>query len=483
MIQNQIAIPILQSFNPQSEPIAKVIETQYTLGKLIEIESLVSSAMEIELSDLGHVCASSRAVEGTDPTHYDAVWVRDSVWVYFALAQCEETVEAAKLVLSGLRDYFSSPPQLARLHRLVENPALATGPNGAMEVIHIRFDGTSPTFDDVQVNGKDQVWNHKQSDALGLFYLAVGEALLKGWLPVEEVPAEQWSFLLSLPQYWDAIRYESHEDAGAWEEIERINTSSVGLVLRSLEIWDQVAKQVADIPWLAGQSAQSFQVSIAPLIERGYERVFQQLPFESPCYPKESPKYREADAALLCLLYPGGLKRLNMEHKRALLQSVSRLVRERGVIRYERDAYQSGNYWLRGSSDSSVDSRTEDHSTESAFADREAQLIPGTEAEWFFDSWISLAYGSLYQEYGDEQDLALQTAHFSRALCQLTGDDAIGADGNAVEAFSLPESYNIVVQGGDRVYAPSPITPLNWSKACLALALRSLRTSLQQKTQ
>lgn len=474
---------LIKSFSPQSEIIANAIQSSYTLGKLVEIESLISDAMDIELSELGHVCASSRAVEGTDPTHYDAVWVRDSVWVYFALAQCDETAEAAKLVLSGLRDYFACPKQRERLERVSKNPSLATGPNGAMEVIHIRFDGTSPSFEDVQVGGKDQVWNHKQSDALGLFYYAVGEALLKGWLPVEEVTEEQWSFLLSLPKYWDAIGYESHEDAGAWEEIERINTSSVGLVLRSLEIWDDVSTRIVEIPWLGDQTAQSFQSLLSTLIDRGYDRLNKQIPFESPCYPKESPKYREADAALLCLLYPDGLKRLTVENKRALLSTVSRLVRERGVIRYERDAYQSGNYWLNDSSGSELDSRTDDHSTEGAFASREAKLIPGTEAEWFFDSWVSLAYGNLYQECGEEEDLTLQVAHFNRALCQLTGENAIGADGNVVEDFSLPESYNTIIQNGDRVYAPSPITPLNWSKACLALALRSLRTSLQLKTQ
>ena len=38
-----------------------------------------------------------------------------------------------------------------------------------MNAIHIRFDAS--TLDDVQVDGIDQIWNHKQNDALG-FLLA-----------------------------------------------------------------------------------------------------------------------------------------------------------------------------------------------------------------------------------------------------------------------------------------------------------------------
>jgi hypothetical protein len=471
--------PVLHAMTPGSERIARKIQPKYTLANLVEIEGIISPALEIALNEWGRVCASNREVEGTDPTNYDAVWVRDSVWIYLALAQSQETLEPAAVVLNSLTQYFSTAAQRKRLENIIACPSLAEGPNGPMEVVHIRFDGTSPEFNDVQVNGRDQFWNHKQSDALGLYYLAVGEALLSGKQSVDSLTAEAWQFLLRLPLYWDRLPFENHEDAGAWEEIERINTSSIGIVTRSLEIWKKVSASSLAIPWLGDQSAAAFSSHLESLIERGYGRIRKQLPFESPDYPVSSAKYREADAALLSLLYPAGLERLTIEEKRSILECVRTLVRERGVLRYVGDAYQSGNYWLQEEQGTETDSRTEDHSSPEAFQARSNRFIPDTEAEWFFDSWISICFGLLYQVSGERADLDLQTTHFNRALCQLTGDDDLGADGNPVEEFSLPESYNTVVQNGERAYAPSPITPLNWSKASLALALRTLRSSLQ----
>jgi hypothetical protein len=294
--------------------------------------------------------------------------------------------------------------------------------------------------------------------------------------------------LLRLPTYWHRIGFENREDAGAWEEIERVNTSSIGLVTSSLELWADLASQKR---WrerflteamccnLEADEEILFLPLLEQLIERGYRRLQKQIPFESPDYEKTDLKYREADAALLNLIYPCKLKRLGIEQKRSILGVVDRLVREMGIIRYEGDAYQSGNYWLQPASDSETDSRTDDHSGEAAFNARADRLIPGTEAQWFFDSWVSQCYGLLYQQTGDPADYQRQIAHFNRALCQITGNYEMGADGKRVSDFSLPESYNTLKEGPSTRLAPSPITPLNWSKACLLLALQALRTSIQ----
>ena len=55
-----------------------------------------------------------------------------------------------------------------------------------MAVPHIRFDGNSPIYDDVMIDGKPQVWNHKQMDAHGLFLLALADAYHRNTLDIKE---------------------------------------------------------------------------------------------------------------------------------------------------------------------------------------------------------------------------------------------------------------------------------------------------------
>ncbi len=482
---------VLKTFRPRSAQIAALLKPKYSATDLRDLSATLASALEISLNPLGRVCASTRATEGEDATNYDAVWVRDSVWAYFGLLLNRQTQEDARQVLLGLIRYFSTPEQIARQKQIIECPKLAKSEDGSMAVPHIRFDGRSSSFADVQVGGRDQKWNHKQNDAVALFAIAVGEALQSGTLDPNELAEEAWEFLLRLPTYWHRVEYYSQEDAGAWEEIERVNSSSVGLVTSSLELWADLVRQPvwrerflmeAMCANLEADDEVLFGSELAGLIDRGYERLQMQLPFESPAYAPEGLKYRKADAALLNLIYPCKLGRLTLEQKRAVLREVSVLVREMGVIRYEGDAYQSGNYWKQSSeATTSIDARTDDHSGEGAFSSRAQNLIPGTEAQWFFDSWISQCYGILYLQTGEPSDLERQVAHFNRALCQITGNGEVGADGKRVQDFSLPESYNLLVEGEAREFAPSPITPLNWSKACLALAIKALRLSIQAK--
>jgi hypothetical protein len=410
------------------------------------------------------VPAAVRAVGGHDPTHYDAVWVRDAVWCHWALDAGGDRA-AADQVLRKLCRYFATSAQRERLRALVREPSLAGGPDGAMHVPHIRFDGRSPTMDDVQVGGHPQRWNHKQNDALALFFAAAMERLETGDWRWDDLSPEEQEALALFPRYWNAVRFAAMEDSGAWEEVERRNSSSIGLVTWALE------RAVRVLPRLAPAVLDEASARVG--IEAGYATLARQLPFESPDYPKTDLRYREADAALLALVYPARLERIAPATFDAILEAVSTLVRPAGVLRYVGDVYQCAGYWA-GASHGEHELRTDDCSRPEDFARRAVGRPTDTEAEWFFDSWLALGWLRRFERTNAPSDRRRAEAHVARALRQRTPSQARGADGSPVPAGAFPESYNVVLEGGERSYAPSPITPLNWAKASLGLALRAL---------
>jgi hypothetical protein len=267
------------------------------------------------------------------------------------------------------------------------------------------------------------------------------------------------------PRYFDAIRFEKMPDAGSWEEIERVNTSSIALVTSGLERLAAARRQFPHAD----------RAKVAQLIDRGYHVIREQLRLggESPSYPAEDPHFRRADAALLNLVYPAKLARLSRADYNRVIEIVQPLIGEIGIKRYLGDSYQSGNFWFQSG-------KTDDTSSGDAFAERGAKFVPDSEAQWFFDSWYSVAVGTLARRFRDPGLRQSQIQHLNRALAQITGgakeSPVLGGDAKPVPARALPESYNTVVdpRTGARAFVPSPITPLNWAKAALRIALETL---------
>lgn len=71
--------------------------------------------------------------------------------------------------------------------------------------------------------------------------------------------------------------------------------------------------------------------------------------------------------------------------------------------------------------------------------------------------------------------------HIKRSLGQITGK-TLTADGKPVDAWLTPESINTVVLDGSEHYLPSPISPLNWAKAALSMALRDYEKAAIEQT-
>ena len=446
----------------------------------------LAASLHIALTPRGFVQAAVRDEgAGSDATHYDAVWVRDAVWAYYAIAAEPGREADAKRLLLALWDYFARPAQVLRFKAIILDP---TRKIDQMAVPHIRFDARSPDLEDVQSGGRPEVWNHRQIDALGLFFTALGEAVRDGRIGINDVTtARVWPLAL-WPRYLQRIEFTTYEDAGAWEELPRRNTSSIALATRSLEVWRAltqehggfVTRMIQLVP--ADLERPAHLAWMLPALDKqiaaGLARVRRQLALggESPDYAPTDPHYRRADAALLALVQPSPLEGLTEPELREAVRIVRRLERPLGVLRYENDSYQGGNFWIQPAVTES--GPTGDTSSLAAFLARLKALAPGSEAQWFFDSWLALAELHLAQASRDprlrEADLNDAKIHIKRALGQLTADGALAADGAPVRPLQPPESINTVIDGRTLHALPSPIAPLNWARATLGMALLRL---------
>ncbi|MDL2263456.1 hypothetical protein LJC31_02270 [Synergistaceae bacterium OttesenSCG-928-I11] len=472
----------------RSEAVGLKLKNVYTLEGINDLLEATRAARKIDVvvRPWGTFvqAASFESADMGEATNYDAIWVRDSVWAYFALAAEEETRADAKAVLLTLLDYMATSAQLQRMRLVVSNPALVDGDAGDMNAVHIRFDSKSREFLDVQENGQPQPWKHKQNDALGLLLDAALSAYRDGLVTLAELKEnDRLVAMAGLFAYLDAVDFHLMEDSGAWEEIARRNTSSIGLVTSAVTNLFAALKSDED-----GTFAKSFEnaaktfgkaeiahpFTLAKMLLNGYGVIHSQLALggESPDYEPDDEHFRTADAALLNLIYPARLERLRAEDKLSALALVATLTGDFGIARYAGDNYQSANFWFKGiRTDTDVASHEE----------RRRNFIPGTEAEWFFDSWLANCALHLYDETGDRELLSLATKHLNRALGQITGEATLQADGRLARKFALPESYNFLERDGELFAAASPICPLNWAKASLTLGLRHFQRILSEQ--
>ncbi|MDR0867603.1 MAG: hypothetical protein LBP75_03890 [Planctomycetota bacterium] len=462
-----------------SAKIAPLLKNVYAADDVAALASATATARRIAVIKHPHgsfiQAASFESADKGEATHYDAVWVRDTLWGYLALRA--ENQPSARDVLLTMLDYLASPAQVKRMHAAVAAPQTVTAVADEMTAVHIRFDASSPTFADVLEGGKPQLWHHKQNDALGLLLDNALTAFADGTLTLEDFTPKRLRGLALLVAYFDATEFYTMEDSGAWEEKARRNTSSIALVTSALE---NLAGALRAAPFAAAWQAVAEREKLTPrftpenlekLVAGGYATINRQLELggESPDYPETDPRYRAADAALLNLIYPAKLSRLTLAQKRRVLQIVATLAGDYGIRRYVNDDYQSGNFWFQN-----IPTDTDARS----YAERKRSFIPGTEAQWFFDSWFATAALIVYAETKEPADWATATRFANRAFGQLTGTvgdrEVVAADGQKAPTFALPESYNHVVADGRVFVAPSPIIPLNWAKASLTLMLKEL---------
>jgi phosphorylase kinase alpha/beta subunit len=326
-------------------------------------------------------------------------------------------------------------------------------PQDPMNRPHIRFNGNS-------LEEIDQIWGHAQNDALGYFLwlyckLATQEVLIP--------KPEDMDILALFPLYFKAIRYWEDEDSGHWEEVRKINASSIGVVVAGLK---ELAELLRSLPWSLECRYKDRPVAaefVDELIQRGTAAMYGILPAE--CVQADPLKSRRYDAALLFLIYP-----VQVIEKEAMADQILRDVTDNlqgdyGIRRYLGDSYWAPDYKKK----LPPEGRTIDFSEDIGARDA---LLPkkGEEAQWcIFDPIISVIFGIKFQKTRKEEYLDKQTLYLNRSLGQITSKDS------GVPEFKCPELYYL--ENGR--YVPNDHVPLLWTQANLMLSLRIVEQSLR----
>ena len=134
--------------------------------------------------------------------------------------------------------------------------------------------------------------------------------------------------------YLDEANFYIMEDSGAWEEDARLNTSSVALVTSGLERLSNLLSKkdsvfVSDLLREAKANELDATFSTTRLTTHiiSDKRINVKntlsvidLGGESPGYLEKDKHYREADAALLNVIYPANLSKINTRRKEQVLK-------------------------------------------------------------------------------------------------------------------------------------------------------------------
>ncbi len=137
---------------------------------------------------------------------------------------------------------------------------------------------------DVQEEGKPQLWNHKQNDALGLYLDLLIQANNTGTINAEDwEKGDRLKSVALLIAYLDKANFYVMEDSG--EEDARLNTSSVALVTSGLERLSNLLSKkdsVFVLDLLREAKVNELDETLSTtrlnhLIDKGYERITLQL--------------------------------------------------------------------------------------------------------------------------------------------------------------------------------------------------------------
>jgi phosphorylase kinase alpha/beta subunit len=380
----------------------------------------------------GLYAASSSQGEDAE-SGYQRVWVRDNIMV--ANYQRERgRPDLATKTLRALASFFHL--HRTRFIHVIENPEVAKDP---CQRPHVRFDGDT-------LRELDRIWPHDQNDALGYAMWLTFLMANAGQYVLDEIDVAVYSLF---PDYFRAIQYWRSPDSGHWEEDRRVNSSSIGVVLRALEEYRR---------YFQNAKHQMFKRLYSPVDVEALDSLVSNGRAALRSLPNECLPIRGADAATLFLIYPVDIA--DRQQGDAVIDLVvSELQGDYGIRRYTGDSYWCQDYDVR----LPAELRTVDHSTR--IEARNILLSPHCEAQWcIFDPILSVIFGRRFQETRSKEDLAKQVLYLNRSLSQITPDG------------KCPELYYLRTDVGG--YITNAHTPLAWCQANLGIALHYMKVSL-----
>mmetsp|Transcript_128703 Transcript_128703/g.321092 ORF Transcript_128703/g.321092 Transcript_128703/m.321092 type:complete len:650 (-) Transcript_128703:379-2328(-) len=368
------------------------------------------------------------------------VWVRDNMFLALALYVSDTTgegMQSAVAIVNDVAAFFLKTA--ARFDDVIGGSA---DPNDPMSRPHVRFNGAA-------LEENEEFWNHKQNDALGYFIWLRCRLCAQNKM---RMTGDHLRLLGLMLEYLLKIEFWQDEDAGHWEEAQKIEASSVGAVTAAAKEFKRLLDQYP------GMIVPCCDGTLDEIEERGDEALEAMLPRECAQPGKE----RVVDSALLFLIYPLNLVKADMA--RTILKNVEdQLVAKFGVRRYNGDSF-----WCKDYKDK-MGGGTRRAFTAEEIRQRDKMVMPGQEAQWcIFDPIISASYGNLYRETRDWEDLNKQQYYLGRALAQITGPDCPQG------AWICPECYYLCKSS----WVPNDSSPRLWTQANLLLALHFMDESL-----
>ncbi|CAK8713456.1 Phosphorylase kinase [Candidatus Electronema halotolerans] len=422
-----------------------IVAREYSSSNLKDIFDLLTGkdSFLFPLLDNGLFPAANLQTE-SEYTGYNNVWIRDNIHIAYAHYLNGKTDIAIKNI-TAFTDYF-----IKHQWRFEKIIAGELDFNDPMNRPHIRFNGND-------LSEIKQKWAHAENDALGYFLWLFCK--LYNEHAIAELNAAQTELLALFALYFDKIAYWQDEDSGHWEEVRKVEASSIGVVVAAL----------IELNKIIGENRYSIHCKdkiitsefVTGLIAKGQEALNAILPAE--CIQPE--KYRRYDAALLFLIFP--LNVVSEEIADQILNDVrTHLQGDYGIRRYLGDSYWSADYKEKVKEEE----RTIDVSDN--IAERDSLLQSGQEAQWcIFDPVMSIIYGMNYQKTHDKRFLQLQIDYFNRSLSQLTPEDS------RFGGFKCPELYYL--EHGQ--YIPGDTTPLLWTQANFWMAFNYMERSMKIK--
>lgn len=429
-----------------NEKLLDFIKSRYSLTDIQNLSTFLRDRGTFEFPILATgLFPAAVLTDETEYTGYASVWVRDNVKIAHAHYVIGK-VEIARTTMRSLMSYFQKHQW--RFIQIVEGEA---NPDDVMNRPHVRFDGNS-------LEEIDEKWAHAQNDALGYFLCFYCELARVG---IIQPQAEELKVLALFPLYFQAIRYWEDEDSGHWEEVRKIEASSIGTVVAGLQSLDRLLQNESLLAEFQYKENPVSLALVGELIAKGNRMLERILPAE--CIQPEPEKNRRYDAALLFLIYPLQVVDEAMGD-RILADVIHHLQGGHGIRRYLEDSFWCADYKKKLPSEE----RTSDFSENMAARDELLQEV-GNEAQWcVFDPIVSVIFGLRFQTSKDRSDLDRQIHYLNRSLGQITGEDS------GLGTFQCPELYYL--RAGR--YVPNDATPLLWTQANLAIALKAIEQSL-----